>query len=76
MILYRCISSLWPSDRLSRFHSLESTCKLDAVTVVGPHRLPDWDDQESLPYVNAIVKESLRTSTRSRSLTAQLPTTN
>ncbi|KAI0697653.1 cytochrome P450 [Cerioporus squamosus] len=29
-------------------------------TVVGPNRLPDWDDQASLPYVNAIVKETLR----------------
>ncbi len=29
-------------------------------TVVGPSRLPDWDDRASLPYVTAIVKESLR----------------
>ncbi|TFK92563.1 O-methylsterigmatocystin oxidoreductase [Polyporus arcularius HHB13444] len=29
-------------------------------TVVGPNRLPDWDDQASLPYITAIVKESLR----------------
>ncbi|KAL6698552.1 cytochrome P450 [Trichoderma pleuroticola] len=28
--------------------------------VVGPHRLPTKDDQENLPYINAIVKESLR----------------
>lgn len=28
--------------------------------VVGSHRLPDFDDQESLVYINAIVKESLR----------------
>ncbi|KAL7954630.1 cytochrome P450 [Trichoderma compactum] len=28
--------------------------------VVGPNRLPTRDDQENLPYVNAIVKESLR----------------
>ncbi|KAL6802250.1 cytochrome P450 [Trichoderma sp. SZMC 28012] len=28
--------------------------------VVGPHRLPTRDDQENLPYVDAIVKESLR----------------
>ena len=32
--------------------------ELDAV--VGPDRLPDWDDRESLPYVNAVIKESLR----------------
>ena len=29
-------------------------------TVVGPSRLPDFDDQEKLPYVNALVKEVLR----------------
>ena len=28
--------------------------------VVGPHRLPDFADQPSLPYVDAIVKETLR----------------
>ena len=28
--------------------------------VVGPHRLPDFSDQPSLPYVDAIVKETLR----------------
>ncbi|PHH81561.1 hypothetical protein CDD82_490 [Ophiocordyceps australis] len=28
--------------------------------VVGPHRLPTADDQVSLPYTNALVKETLR----------------
>ena len=28
--------------------------------VVGPHRLPDFSDQPSLRYVDAIVKETLR----------------
>ncbi|KAI0754774.1 O-methylsterigmatocystin oxidoreductase [Daedaleopsis nitida] len=32
--------------------------ELDAV--VGPNRLPDFDDFDSLVYVNAIVKEALR----------------
>ncbi|KAI0752761.1 cytochrome P450 [Daedaleopsis nitida] len=32
--------------------------ELDAA--VGPNRLPDWDDRGSLPYVNAIIRESLR----------------
>ena len=32
--------------------------ELDAV--VGPHRLPNFSDQPSLPYVDAIVKETLR----------------
>ena len=32
--------------------------ELDAV--VGTERLPDFADRPSLPYINAIVKESLR----------------
>ena len=28
--------------------------------MVGPHRLPDFQDRPSLPYVNAVVKESMR----------------
>jgi cytochrome P450 len=28
--------------------------------VVGRHRLPDFSDRESLPYINAILKEVLR----------------
>ena len=29
-------------------------------SVVGPHRLPDFGDRPSLPYISAIVKESMR----------------
>ena len=36
----------------------KAQAELEAV--VGPHRLPNPKDQESLPYVNAIVLESLR----------------
>ena len=36
----------------------KAQAELDAV--VGPDRLPDWDDQASLPYVTAVVKETLR----------------
>ena len=36
----------------------KAQAELDAV--VGPNRLPDFDDQRSLVYVNAIVKEALR----------------
>lgn len=28
--------------------------------VIGPHRLPDIGDRDSLVYVNAIIKESMR----------------
>ena len=36
----------------------KAQAELDAV--VGPHRLPDFGDQASLPYVNALLKEVLR----------------
>lgn len=32
--------------------------ELDAV--VGPDRLPDFGDKDALPYINAIITESLR----------------
>lgn len=28
--------------------------------VVGPHRMPEFDDFDSLPYIRAIVREALR----------------
>ena len=28
--------------------------------MVGPHRLPNFQDRPSLPYVNAVIKESMR----------------
>lgn len=32
--------------------------ELDAV--IGPQRLPEFGDRPSLPYMNALVKETLR----------------
>lgn len=28
--------------------------------VIGPHRLPTWEDEKNLPYVRALIKEVLR----------------
>jgi cytochrome P450 len=36
----------------------KAQAELDAV--VGPNRLPYFQDRPSLPYINAIVKESAR----------------
>jgi cytochrome P450 len=36
----------------------KAQAELDAV--IGPNRLPNYDDQESLPYINAMVKETMR----------------
>ena len=44
--------SLYP-DVVKKAHA-----ELDSV--VGPHRLPDYADQESLVYINAIILEAMR----------------
>ena len=36
----------------------KAQAEIDAV--VGPNRLPDFHDRPSLPYINAVLKESLR----------------
>ena len=36
----------------------KAQAELDAV--VGPNRLPDFHDRPFLPYINAVVKESIR----------------
>ena len=36
----------------------KAQAEIDAV--VGPYRLPDFYDRPSLPYINAVVKESSR----------------
>jgi cytochrome P450 len=37
---------------------IKAQAELDAV--IGPRRLPDYNDRASLPYLNATVKEVLR----------------
>ena len=39
---------------------VQRKAQMELDQVVGPHRLPDFADQPSLPYVDAIVKETLR----------------
>ncbi len=36
----------------------KAQAELDAI--IGPDRLPEFADQDSLPYIHAIVKECLR----------------
>lgn len=43
-----------------RYPDFISKAQAELDIVVGPDRLPDFDDQPNLPYINATVKESLR----------------
>ena len=36
----------------------KAQAEIDAI--VGPNRLPDFHDRPSLPYINAVLKESSR----------------
>ena len=36
----------------------KAQAEIDAI--VGTNRLPDFDDRPSLPYINAVIKESTR----------------
>ncbi|KAF9261074.1 cytochrome P450 [Marasmius fiardii PR-910] len=39
---------------------VQAKARVELDSVVGPGRLPDFTDRDSLPYIDAIVKETLR----------------
>ena len=45
---------------MSLFPEAQKKAQAELDSVVGPHRLPSYRDRASLPYVNAVLKESLR----------------
>lgn len=45
---------------MSLFPEAQKKAQAELDRVVGPHRLPDHSDKASLPYVNALLKETLR----------------
>ena len=48
---------------MSLYPEVQKKAQAELDLVVGPDRFPDHDDKPMLPYVNAIVKESLRWQT-------------
>ena len=42
------------------FPEVQKKAHEELMKVVGPHRLPEYDDEESLPYIRALAKECLR----------------
>ncbi|KAI0641999.1 CyP450 monooxygenase [Trametes meyenii] len=45
---------------LAMFPEVQKKAQAELDAVVGPSRLPDFDDSEALVYVNALIKEALR----------------
>ena len=45
---------------MALYPDVQKKAQAEIDTVVGPNRLPDFRDRPSLPYINAVVKESSR----------------
>jgi cytochrome P450 len=45
---------------MAMYPDVQKKAQAELDTVIGRDRLPDLDDLDSLPYINAIVKETLR----------------
>ena len=45
---------------MALYPEVQKKAQAEIDAVVGPNRLPDFHDRPSLPYINAVVKESLR----------------
>ena len=45
---------------MALYPEVQKKAQAEIDAVIGPNRLPDFKDRSSLPYVNAVVKESMR----------------
>ena len=45
---------------MALYPKVQKKAQAEIDAVVGPNRLPDFHDRPSLPYINAVVKESSR----------------
>ncbi len=45
---------------MASYPEVQRKAQAELETVIGPHRLPGFSDRDSLPYVNALMKELLR----------------
>jgi cytochrome P450 len=45
---------------MALYPEVQKKAQAEIDAVVGPNRLPDFHDRPSLPYINAVVKESSR----------------
>ena len=42
------------------YPDVQARARAEIEKVLGPHRLPTFDDLGSIPYVDALIKETLR----------------
>lgn len=45
---------------MALYPEVQKKAQAEIDAVVGPNRLPEFQDRPSLPYINAVVKESMR----------------
>jgi Cytochrome P450 len=45
---------------MALYPEVQKKAQAEIDAVVGPNRLPDFHDRPTLPYINAVVKESSR----------------
>jgi cytochrome P450 len=45
---------------MALYPEVQKKAQAEIDIVVGPNRLPDFEDRPSLPYINAIIKELMR----------------
>jgi cytochrome P450 len=50
----------WLVRALATWPDVQTAAREELDRVVGPDRTPDWSDEQSLPYIRAMVKELLR----------------
>jgi cytochrome P450 len=45
---------------MALYPNMQEKAQAEIDAVVGPNRLPDFQDRPSLPYINAVIKEAMR----------------
>ena len=45
---------------MALYPEVQKKAQAEIDSVIGPNRLPNFEDRPSLPYINAIIKESMR----------------
>ena len=45
---------------MALYPEVQKKAQAEIDAVIGPNRLPDFEDRPSLPYINAVLKEVMR----------------